>query len=446
VSIPLGAIRDALEGGAPAVIATCAADGTPNVSYLSDVLYVDERHVALSWQFFSKTRANVLQNPYARVLLMHPSSAARTRMLVQYLRTETEGPLFERLRARLAGIASHQGMAAVFRLRGADVYRVLALEAVPGPVVALPAPSGVAAPLRAAIARVARARDPDALVDETLDAMVRDFGIPHAILLMRDASTRRLCTVASRGYAASGVGAEVAEGDGVIGVAAEVGVPIRIDHALAGHAYVRVVRQQAAQAGFEADLDDAIPLPGLPEPGSQLAVPVIDEGRVAGVLYAEHPEARRFGSELEDALAALADVFGLALRRCDELAPALAPREALEVPVARPRGAPAAVRMHGRQCAVFVDGEYVIRGVAGAILWKLLSEHAASGRSEFTSRELRADPALGLPEYGDNLAARLILLQRRLDERDFGVRLRKCGRGRFGLELSRPLSLGDPSS
>lgn len=443
MSITLGAIRDALEGGAPAVIATCAADGTPNVSYLSDVIYVDERHVALSWQFFSKTRANVLENPYARLLLMHPSSAARTRMLVQYLRTETEGPLFERLRARLAGIASHQGMAAVFRLRGADVYRVLALEAVPGPVLALPAPPGVATPLRAAVARVVSARDPDALVDGTLDSIVHDFGIPHAILFMRDASTRQLFAVASRGYAASGVGAEVAEGDGVIGVAAAVGVPIRIDHALAGHAYVRAVRQQAAQAGLEADLDDAIPLPGLPEPGSQLAVPLIDDGRVAGVLYVEHPEPRRFGSELEDALAALADVLGLALRRCDELAPA--PRGAREAPAPRPRGVPAAVRMHGRQCAVFVDGEYVIRGVAGAILWKLLGEHAASGRSEFTSRELRADPVLGLPEYGDNLAARLILLQRRLDERDFGVRLRKCGRGRFALELSRPLSLGGPS-
>ncbi|HWS76218.1 MAG TPA: GAF domain-containing protein [Quisquiliibacterium sp.] len=441
MTVSLAGIRDALEGGAPAVIATCAADGTPNVSYLSDVQYVDERHVALSWQFFSKTRANVIENPFARLLVIHASSAGRTRLLVQYLRTETEGPLFERMRARLAGIASHQGMADVFRLRGADVYRVLGLEAVPGPVVPQPPSPGVAAPLRAVVGRLARARELDELIDDALDALVREFGIPNAMLLMRDAAARRLCTVASRGYPVSGVGAEVAEGDGVIGVAAAVGVPIRVNHALAGHAYARVVREQAAQAGLDDRAAEAIPLPGLPAPGSQMAVPVGDGGRVIGVLYVEHPEAQRFGHELEDALATLADAFGLAMRRWDEAA--LAEQPAAErtppPPPPPPQGAGVQVRLHARHCAVFIDDEYVIRGVAGAILWKLLREHAERGRSEFTSRELRADGSLNLPEIGDNLAARLILLQRRLDERDFGVRLRKRGRGRFGLEVSRPL-------
>jgi hypothetical protein len=88
-----------------------------------------------------------------------------------------------------------------------------------------------------------------------------------------------------------------------------------------------------------------------------------------------------------------------------------------------------------------VDDEYVIKGVAGAVLWKLLKAHAETGRSEFTSRELREDPSLQLPELCDNLAARLILLQRRLDERDAGLYLRKSGRGRVQLEVLRPLEL-----
>lgn len=37
----LHSIRPALEGAVPAVIATCARDGTPNVSYISEVHYVD---------------------------------------------------------------------------------------------------------------------------------------------------------------------------------------------------------------------------------------------------------------------------------------------------------------------------------------------------------------------------------------------------------------------
>src|SRR5690242_15157783 len=102
----LAALRDVMEGAIPATIATCAPDGTPNVSFVSQVHYVDEAHVALSYQFFSKTRANVLANPRATVLAIHPETAAVYRFDLAYLRTETEGPLFESMKAKLAGIAS----------------------------------------------------------------------------------------------------------------------------------------------------------------------------------------------------------------------------------------------------------------------------------------------------------------------------------------------------
>ena len=48
----LGDIRPCLEGAIPAVVETCAADGMANVAFKSLVFYVDERHVALSFQFF----------------------------------------------------------------------------------------------------------------------------------------------------------------------------------------------------------------------------------------------------------------------------------------------------------------------------------------------------------------------------------------------------------
>ena len=130
--ITMDALRNCLEGIVPAGIATCSADGMPNVTYVSQLMYVDRDHVALSFQFFNKTRENILANPQATVLMMDPDTAARYRITIRYLRTETEGALFERMKAKLAGIASHTGMTGVFRLLGADIYRVLAIEALPG--------------------------------------------------------------------------------------------------------------------------------------------------------------------------------------------------------------------------------------------------------------------------------------------------------------------------
>jgi len=79
--------------------------------------------------------------------------------------------------------------------------------------------------------------------------------------------------------------------------------------------------------------------------------------------------------------------------------------------------------------------------VAGWILWALLTDLVQQGRTDFTNRELRLDPRTRLPDVSDNLEARLILLQRRLAERDACVRIEKTGRGRLRLSALRPLRL-----
>jgi len=95
---------------------------------------------------------------------------------------------------------------------------------------------------------------------------------------------------------------------------------------------------------------------------------------------------------------------------------------------------------------VFLDDVYLIRGVAGAILWKLVSEYLRSGRCEFTNRELRLAPELRLPDVQDNLEVRLLLLQRRLAEQDAAIQLEKAGRGRMRLAVSRKIVMQQDAS
>ncbi len=179
----LDVIRPCLESAIPGVIATCGADGSPNVSYVSQVEYVDARHLALSFQFFNKTRRNVLANPLVQLLVIHPANGAMYRITARYLRTESEGVLFERMKAKLAGIASHTGMSGVFRLRGADVYALEQVE----PVAAAfrePAVAGLnrLSALRRCVQRVAGSSDLDGLIEAALHGVVEDFGIDHVML------------------------------------------------------------------------------------------------------------------------------------------------------------------------------------------------------------------------------------------------------------------------
>ncbi|HOM13053.1 MAG TPA: GAF domain-containing protein [Rubrivivax sp.] len=446
-TLDLDDIRACMEGTIPGVMATCDGDGMPNVTYVSQVEYVDARQLALSFQFFNKTRRNVLANPHTELLVVHPRHGAMYRIAARYLRTESEGAVFERMRAKLAGIASHSGMAGVFHLRGADLYAVERVEQVLAPQHAgtLDVPNRLSMLRRAAL-RVAAAADFDALVELLLDAVVQEFGIAHALLLMLDAGGQRLYTVASRGYAHSGAGAEILLGDGVIGVAARLATPIRINHATTEYSYVRTMREGVAGHLLGRE----IPLPGLAAPGSQLALPLACGGELLGVLYVESPQDLRFDWDDEDALLTLATQAALqlnALGAADAESPegeaaalpATSPTTSLAAPP--PTAQPLRVRHYAVDDSVFLDDDYLIKGVAGAVLWQLLGEHAATGRCDFSNRELRLAPQLRLPEVGDNLEARLVLLTRRLVDRDAALRIEKTGRGRFRLCLARPLQL-----
>lgn len=122
-SIP-EAMRPAMQGLIPTCMSTCHPSGEPNVTYISQVWYVDEQHLAVSCQFFNKTTRNVRANPAASLMTTCPETYALWRVVAHYTESQTSGPLYDEMSDQLAVIASMSGMADVFRLLSADIYRV----------------------------------------------------------------------------------------------------------------------------------------------------------------------------------------------------------------------------------------------------------------------------------------------------------------------------------
>jgi len=82
-------------------------------------------------------------------------------------------------------------------------------------------------------------------------------------------------------------------------------------------------------------------------------------------------------------------------------------------PVARLRrlprpsaGVTSTIKHYQSDDRIFVDDTYLIKGIAGRILWKLLRIYDSEQRVQFTNREIRLDESLQLPEIKDNLEAR----------------------------------------
>ena len=299
-------------------------------------------------------------------------------------------------------------------------------------------------------ARVAGATGLEDVADAALVGLDELLGYRHSLLLVHQVETDRLVTFASRGYATGGIGSEVALGEGVIGMAAERRRPMRIGNLQRMLAYARTVQRAADSYGGPPGSD--ICLPGLSYARSQLAAPMVARGALVGVVAVESEQALAFDTIDEQILTVVAQLVGAALdlehvaaadaelvaAPTAEKADARAPVHTAPVP-APP--APVRLRHYLIDGSVFIDDAYIIKGVAGRLLWKLASEFLATGRTAFTNREARLDPSLELPAFRDNFESRLILLKRRLEERDAPLRITAAGRGRFDFRSEAPLVL-----
>jgi adenylate cyclase len=428
------------EGVIPSVLATCAEDGTPNATWLSQVFLLDDRHIALSCQFFRKTRENLAANPRAQLLVVSPENLGQWRLDVRFVRSESAGETFEGMKSRIHAIASITQMQGVFALKSADVFEVDAITPV---VVDVSGPNAVPAQpvdrlqkLLRLTQLVGNCRDLRQLIDAGLGFLADDLGYGRIGIYLLESDEEALYALATHGFSSSGVGARVELGVGVIGACARHGVPIRIADVSRERMYGRAVQEQ--QERVQRGAEREIPLPSLAGARSLLAVPLLLQGKLFGVLATESTEPLAFDENDTQLLSTAGQLLaqGIALYREEELEsePEPAPPSISQPGTLR-------VRYYEADDSVFVDGEYLIRGLPGKILWLLLTLHEKEGRTAFLNRELRLHPFLKVPAVNDNLATRLLMLQRRLDDKALPIQLHRKDRGRLHLECRVAIAL-----
>jgi adenylate cyclase len=431
-TVPLDSIASCFEGVIPATICSCDREGTPNLTFLSIVHRVDADHVGLSYQFFNKTRQNIMENPLVQVIVVSPETCHQFRLDLSYERTDMEGPAFDRMKMRLDAVASQTGMSQVFHLRGVDVYRVLDCRPLNAELRFESLPRVSCLPeLEKFTERLAACDNLDSLIDTALESFSTLFGYAHSFVMAPDEKGERLYTVASHGYPVSGAGSEVWIGEGILGVAAERRIVVRTANMTLETLLSRAVRSGLERRGEENLLEQEIALPGLPEVRSQLVVPLLARNELLGVLCLQSEIAGRFLSDDERVvqIAARHLAASMAMLERDDSAERIT----------------AVVKHYPADDSILIDDEYLIKGIAGRIFWKLLQDHSRTGRVEFANKEIRLDASLQLPDFKDNLETRLILLRRRLQDHCSFISLTPAGRGRFRLEMQRQLKLEEQS-
>lgn len=118
----------AMQGAIPAMIASSSAEGIPNATYISQVYYVDDRHIALSRQFFNKTVRNIAENPVVTVVVTCPVTYAIYKLLLRFTESRQEGEVYELMSVQLEAIAGVQGKSGTFSLLAADIFEVIKIE------------------------------------------------------------------------------------------------------------------------------------------------------------------------------------------------------------------------------------------------------------------------------------------------------------------------------
>src|SRR5262245_57064463 len=155
--------------------------------------------------------------------------------------------------------------------------------------------------------------DLDDICGAALRTMDDLFEFHHANILLLEPDNRTLKVIASRGYENQAVGGRVAVGTGVIGVVARKRQMMHVNNLGQQRAYAAAQRREMEKSGRHAQLGDAIPVPGLPNAESQIAIPLLIRDTLIGVFSIESPVPRSFVEHDRDLLSIVANQIASAI-------------------------------------------------------------------------------------------------------------------------------------
>jgi adenylate cyclase len=150
-------------------------------------------------------------------------------------------------------------------------------------------------------------------LDDTLNTLLKlldhFFTFKHSLILLANPKDSCLTVRASYGYSNKGTGARVSSGKGVIGMVAKRKKMLNVPNIAARVAYLSGSDIQ------DSEQQIMIKMPGLRNPQSQVAFPLLVQDELVGVIAVESEHNRIFHPEDEEIIAVIGQQAAMAIQK-----------------------------------------------------------------------------------------------------------------------------------
>ncbi len=158
--------------------------------------------------------------------------------------------------------------------------------------------------------KISSSLDLNITLNTLLELLDNYFSYRHSMILLTSEGQRFLTVFASYGYPDQGIGAKVEVGKGIIGMVAKKKQIVRLGNITANLRYLSAGKE--IQNHPENEI--IIKLPGLSNPISHVAIPLLINEELVGVLSVESTEVNIFKDEDENLISLLAGQAAIAIQ------------------------------------------------------------------------------------------------------------------------------------